>query len=82
MTNAHVVNHFGQVTVKLYDGTTFYGVVENLDTESDLATVRIKAVSILILILLCFKAIKCVFISLEFRNWQIFMADVYSFDSH
>lgn len=49
LTNAHVVNHFGRVSVKLYDGTTFYGVVENLDTESDLATVRIKAVSFFIL---------------------------------
>lgn len=48
LTNAHVVNHFGQVTVKMYDGTSYRGYVESLDTESDLATVRIKAVSIYI----------------------------------
>ncbi|XP_054708172.1 serine protease HTRA2, mitochondrial-like [Uloborus diversus] len=43
LTNAHVVSHHGHVVVKLYDGRELDGVVENLDTETDLATVRVKA---------------------------------------
>ncbi|GBN31408.1 Serine protease HTRA2, mitochondrial [Araneus ventricosus] len=43
LTNAHVVSHQGRVIVKLYDGTEYEGIVESYDTESDLATVRIKA---------------------------------------
>lgn len=45
LTNAHVVNHFGYVNVKLHDGREFSGVVEDIDSESDLATVRIQTVS-------------------------------------
>ncbi|XP_035212286.1 serine protease HTRA2, mitochondrial-like [Stegodyphus dumicola] len=43
LTNAHVVSHYGRVIVKLYNGEEYEGVVENIDTETDLATVRIKA---------------------------------------
>ncbi|XP_055953548.1 serine protease HTRA2, mitochondrial-like [Argiope bruennichi] len=43
LTNAHVVSNQGRVIVKLYDGTEYEGIVESYDTESDLATVRIKA---------------------------------------
>ncbi|GIZ03509.1 serine protease HTRA2, mitochondrial [Caerostris extrusa] len=43
LTNAHVISHHGRVIVKLYDGQEYEGIVESLDTESDLATVRIDA---------------------------------------
>ncbi|GFR05905.1 serine protease HTRA2, mitochondrial [Trichonephila clavata] len=43
LTNAHVISHHGRVVVKLYDGKEYEGTVENFDTESDLATVRIQA---------------------------------------
>lgn len=46
LTNAHVVNHFGQVVVKLYNGKEYPGIVEDIDTESDLATVRIQATNL------------------------------------
>lgn len=44
LTNAHVVisKPNALVTVKLLDGRTFPGVVEDVDPNSDLATVRIK----------------------------------------
>ncbi|XP_001651967.2 serine protease HTRA2, mitochondrial [Aedes aegypti] len=44
LTNAHVVisKPNAMVTVKLLDGRTFPGVVEDVDPNSDLATVRIK----------------------------------------
>ncbi|XP_055635971.1 serine protease HTRA2, mitochondrial isoform X2 [Toxorhynchites rutilus septentrionalis] len=44
LTNAHVVisKPNTMVTVKLLDGRTFPGVVEDVDPNSDLATVRIK----------------------------------------
>lgn len=45
LTNAHVVGVKGHVVVKLWDGREFEGTVEHFDTQSDLATVRIKAVS-------------------------------------
>ncbi|KAK6627741.1 hypothetical protein RUM44_010220 [Polyplax serrata] len=45
LTNAHVVtNRLGKtVLIKLHDGRTFPGVVEDVDLRSDLATVRIQA---------------------------------------
>lgn len=45
LTNAHVVTGrpHAKVEVRLQDGSTFNGVVEDVDVESDLATVRIKA---------------------------------------
>ncbi|XP_062537224.1 serine protease HTRA2, mitochondrial [Armigeres subalbatus] len=44
LTNAHVVisKPNAMVTVKLLDGRTFPGIVEDVDPNSDLATVRIK----------------------------------------
>lgn len=47
LTNAHVVidnnlKNNMSILVKLVDGRTFEGVVENADTQSDLATVRVK----------------------------------------
>lgn len=44
LTNAHVVisKPNAMVTVKLLDGRTFPGTVEDVDPNSDLATVRIK----------------------------------------
>lgn len=49
LTNAHVVigRPKSVVQVKLKDGRTFSGYVEDVDIKSDLATVKIKAVSIL-----------------------------------
>ncbi|XP_044764929.1 serine protease HTRA2, mitochondrial-like [Coccinella septempunctata] len=43
VTNAHVVtNRFNAIVeVKLYDGRTYKGVIESVDVQSDLATVRI-----------------------------------------
>ncbi|OAD59918.1 Serine protease HTRA2, mitochondrial [Eufriesea mexicana] len=43
LTNAHVVNARPNtiVKVRLYDGTTYTGVVEDIDMLNDLATVRI-----------------------------------------
>ncbi|KAL3275767.1 hypothetical protein HHI36_020512 [Cryptolaemus montrouzieri] len=43
VTNAHVVTNRPNATVevKLYDGRTYVGVVETVDMQSDLATVRI-----------------------------------------
>lgn len=48
LTNAHVVISKPNtvVTVKLLDGRTFPGVVEDVDPNSDLATVRIKCDSL------------------------------------
>ncbi|ODN06172.1 Serine protease HTRA2, mitochondrial [Orchesella cincta] len=45
LTNAHVVAAHKQssIMVKLYDGRCFAGYVEEVDYESDLATVRINA---------------------------------------
>lgn len=45
VTSAHVVTSkaSAKVEVKLIDGTTYSGEVENVDLKSDLATVRIKA---------------------------------------
>uniref|UniRef100_A0A1B0CSJ1 Serine protease HTRA2, mitochondrial n=1 Tax=Lutzomyia longipalpis TaxID=7200 RepID=A0A1B0CSJ1_LUTLO len=44
LTNAHVVINkpYSRVQVKLADGRTFLGVVEDVDSVSDLATVRIS----------------------------------------
>ncbi|CAK9824440.1 Serine protease HTRA2, mitochondrial [Anthophora retusa] len=44
LTNAHVVTNKPNTTVKvrLYDGTTYVGLVEDIDVHSDLATVRIN----------------------------------------
>ncbi|PNF39660.1 Serine protease HTRA2, mitochondrial [Cryptotermes secundus] len=43
LTNAHVVigKPHSKVQVKLFDGRTFIGVVEDVDLRSDLATIRI-----------------------------------------
>lgn len=43
VTNAHVVTNRANaiVEVKLYDGRTYKGVIESVDLQSDLATVRI-----------------------------------------
>ncbi|EDS30374.1 serine protease htra2 [Culex quinquefasciatus] len=48
LTNAHVVisKPNAMVTVKLLDGRTFPGTVEDVDPNSDLATVRIKCKSL------------------------------------
>ncbi|KAL9695688.1 hypothetical protein quinque_014973 [Culex quinquefasciatus] len=48
LTNAHVVisKPNALVTVKLLDGRTFPGTVEDVDPNSDLATVRIKCKSL------------------------------------
>nr|XP_042901378.1 serine protease HTRA2, mitochondrial [Parasteatoda tepidariorum] len=43
LTNAHVVSHYGHVAVKLFDGKEYKGTVEHIDSETDLATVRINA---------------------------------------
>lgn len=45
LTNAHVVEGATRVTVTLQNGEKYEGTVENYNTTSDLATVRIKAVS-------------------------------------
>lgn len=45
LTNAHVVTNkpHAKVEVRLHDGTVYNGVVEDVDMQSDLATVRINA---------------------------------------
>lgn len=45
LTNAHVVTSRtnAKVEVRLHDGTVYSGVVEDVDIQSDLATVRINA---------------------------------------
>lgn len=45
LTNAHVVTNrpHAKVEVRLHDGTVYNGVVEDVDLQSDLATVRINA---------------------------------------
>lgn len=45
VTNAHVVVNkpHAKVEVRLHDGATYSGVVEDVDIQSDLATVRIPA---------------------------------------
>lgn len=45
LTNAHVVANSTKVKVKVKDGRTFDGIVQAVDPVSDLATVRIAAVS-------------------------------------
>ncbi|KAF7991193.1 hypothetical protein HCN44_002755 [Aphidius gifuensis] len=46
LTNAHVVvnkpNTIVKVNVRLQDGTTYSGIVEDVDMQSDLATIRIN----------------------------------------
>lgn len=49
LTNAHVVCNKSMVTVKLHDGRIFNGVVEDVDSVSDLATVRIKCTKLPVL---------------------------------
>ena len=49
LTNAHVVRDNGQITVKMKNGREFIGTVHAVDKISDLATIKINAVSI------CFK---------------------------
>lgn len=45
MTNAHVVANRQNVQVRLHDGRMFEGHVQAVDPVSDLATVKIDAVS-------------------------------------
>ena len=45
LTNAHVVANKRTVSVKLSDGRIFSGVVQVVDPVSDLATIKISAVS-------------------------------------
>lgn len=51
LTNAHVVSSRpnAKVEVRLYDGTVYNGIVEDIDIQSDLATVRISASNLPIL---------------------------------
>ncbi len=42
LTNAHVVTDIENITVVFNDGTSYAGVVECIDKESDLATVKIN----------------------------------------
>jgi len=46
LTNAHVVGNNTTVHVRLNDGRTFSGHVQAVDPVSDLATVKINAVSV------------------------------------
>ena len=45
LTNAHVVANKQQVVVRLQNGKSHKGVVQAVDPVSDLATVKINAVS-------------------------------------
>lgn len=45
LTNAHVVQGSNRVIVTLHGGEKFEGIVEDYDTTTDLASVRIRAVS-------------------------------------
>lgn len=48
LTNAHVVvQHYGHniIRVRLTDGRTFQGTLVNVDMKSDIASIRINAVS-------------------------------------
>lgn len=47
LTNAHVVRENGQITVKMKDGREFTGTVQSVDRVSDLATIKVNAVSFL-----------------------------------
>ncbi|XP_029675631.1 serine protease HTRA2, mitochondrial isoform X1 [Formica exsecta] len=55
LTNAHVVVNKPNTTVKvrLYDGSTYTGVIEDVDLQSDLATVRIKKTNLPVMKLGC-----------------------------
>ncbi|XP_070154878.1 serine protease HTRA2, mitochondrial isoform X1 [Polyergus mexicanus] len=57
LTNAHVVvnkpNTTVKVNVRLYDGSTYTGVIEDVDLQSDLATVRIKKTNLPVMKLGC-----------------------------
>lgn len=45
LTNAHVVRNKAEVTVTLHDGRKFPGRVIGVDQTSDLACIKINAVS-------------------------------------
>ena len=45
LTNAHVVANKQNVVVKLYDGRSLQGRVQAVDEVSDLATIKVDAVS-------------------------------------
>lgn len=48
ITNAHVViNKPRSFQVKLKDGRTYPGQIEDVDVKADLATIRIKEVNVL-----------------------------------
>ncbi|XP_011165302.1 serine protease HTRA2, mitochondrial isoform X2 [Solenopsis invicta] len=55
LTNAHVVINKPNTTVKvrLYDGSTYNGIIEDVDLESDLATVRINKTNLPVMKLGC-----------------------------
>ncbi|CAL1673570.1 unnamed protein product [Lasius platythorax] len=55
LTNAHVVVNKPNTTVKvrLYDGSTYTGVIEDVDLQSDLATVRINKTNLPVMKLGC-----------------------------
>ena len=46
VTNAHIVRDMDQVTVKINDGRTFSARVLAVDYVSDLAAIKIEAVSL------------------------------------
>ena len=45
LTNAHVVRENGEITVTMKDGREFTGTLQSVDRVTDLATLRIDAVS-------------------------------------
>lgn len=49
LTNAHVVANKASVTVKLQDGRIFNGIVDDVDTIADLATIKIQCKNLPIL---------------------------------
>lgn len=55
LTNAHVVVNKPNTTVKvrLYDGSTYTGIIEDVDLQSDLATVRINKTNLPVMKLGC-----------------------------
>jgi len=59
LTNAHVVANNNTVRVKLHDGRSFDGHVQSVDNMSDLATVKINAVSVSNVLVRVFIAHEC-----------------------
>jgi S1-C subfamily serine protease len=65
VTNAHVVGNQTQVVVRLYDGRTMEGKVQAVDTVSDLATIKVNAVSLKKIIIIALIMLIC---TLTFSN--------------